>query len=46
MQRFTAVQDADYNPIRSMTHTGRGICLKINSPALSNPCEEEEPAEK
>jgi phosphonate transport system substrate-binding protein len=45
MLRFTAVEDADYNPIRSMTRKGRGICLKINSSALSDPCSEDEPAE-
>jgi ABC-type phosphate/phosphonate transport system substrate-binding protein len=46
MLRFTAVDDADYNLIRSMTRTGRGICLKINSQALPDPCGEDEPAEK
>ena len=44
MLRFTAVEDADYNPIHSMTRKGRGICLKINASASSDPCSEEEPA--
>ena len=45
MLRFVAVEDANYNPIRSMTRKGRGICLKINSSALSDPCSEDETAE-
>ncbi len=46
IRRFTAVDDPDYNPIRSMTQIGRDFCLKINSPALSDPCGEDEPARK
>jgi phosphonate transport system substrate-binding protein len=44
MLRFAAVEDADYNPIRSMTRKGRGICLKIDGSALPDPCSEDEPA--
>jgi phosphonate transport system substrate-binding protein len=43
--RFVAVEDADYNPIRTMTRKGRGICLKINSSAFTDPCSENEPDE-
>ena len=41
MLRFTAVEDADYNPIRTMTRKGRGICLKINPLELLDPCGDE-----
>jgi phosphonate transport system substrate-binding protein len=45
MLRFTAVEDADYNPIRSMTRKGRGICLKINPSDLSDLCADEDTAQ-
>lgn len=45
MLRFTAVQDADYDPIRSMTRIGRAVCLPTNAPVESVPCVEDAPAE-
>ena len=41
IRRFTAVEDADYNPIRAMTRKGRGVCLKINPSDLPDLCDEE-----
>jgi phosphonate transport system substrate-binding protein len=45
MLRFSAIEDADYNPIRSMTRKGRGICLKINPSGLKDPCGNDESIE-
>jgi len=42
MIRFTTIEDADYNPIRTMTRKGRGVCLKINPLELLDPCINEE----
>ncbi|MGD0002964.1 MAG: PhnD/SsuA/transferrin family substrate-binding protein [Anaerolineaceae bacterium] len=42
MIRFAAIEDADYNPIRTMTRKGRGICLKINPLEILDPCTNEE----
>lgn len=40
--RFAAIEDSDYNPIRTMTRKGRGVCLKINPSKILDPCSDGE----
>jgi phosphonate transport system substrate-binding protein len=42
MLRFTAIEDADYNPIRAMTRKGREICLQIDPADIEDPCGDKE----
>jgi phosphonate transport system substrate-binding protein len=42
MLRFTAIADADYDPIRTMTRKGREICLQIYPADTTDPCGDKE----